>query len=248
MLGRRPARRIQLVPTASDVTRALADASDDAAAASAARFFKTGDGEYGEGDVFLGVSMPAARTIAKRFGELAQGDLDELLWSDIHEHRIVALLIMVAQYRDRPSKQLVDDYLAAARAGRVNNWDLVDASAEFLVGEYYFDKPRNVFFALAKSDQLWERRIAIVGRFGFIKRGDATTTLEIAEKLLREKHDLIQKAVGWMLREVGKRVDRSLLIGFLDEHAAAMPRTMLSYAIEHLDPAQKTHYRSIART
>jgi len=236
------------VHTASDLTRALADASDDAAALSAAHFFKTGAGEYGEGDIFLGVSMPAARTIAKRFGGLDQGELDRLLWSDIHEHRMVALLIMVAQYRDRPSKQLVDDYLAAARAGRVNNWDLVDASAEFIVGEYYFDKPRNVFFALAKSDQLWERRIAIVGTFGFIKRGDASTTLEIAEKLLREKHDLIQKAVGWMLREVGKRVDRQLLVAFLDAHAGAMPRTMLSYAIEHLDAAQKTHYRSIARS
>lgn len=234
--------------TASDVTRALADASDDAAALSAAHFFKTCPGEYGEGDIFLGVSMPAARTIAKRFGDLDQGELDQLLWSDIHEHRMVALLIMVAQYRERPSRQLVDDYLAAARAGRVNNWDLVDASAEFIVGEYYFDKPRNVFFALAKSDQLWERRIAIVGTFGFIKRGDASTTLEIAEKLLREKHDLIQKAVGWMLREVGKRVDRQLLVGFLDAHAGAMPRTMLSYAIEHLEAAQKTHYRSIARS
>lgn len=234
--------------TASDITRALADASDDAAAVRAASFFKTGADDYGEGDVFIGVSMAAARTIAKRFVHATQGDLDELLWSDIHEHRMVALLIMVAQYREHPSKQLVDDYLAAARAGRVNNWDLVDASAEFLVGEYYFDKPRNIFFALAKSDQLWERRIAIVGTFGFIKRGDATTTLEIAEKLLREKRDLIQKAVGWMLREVGKRVDRSLLVGFLDQHAGAMPRTMLSYAIEHLDAAQKTHYRSIARS
>ena len=233
---------------ASDVTRALADASDDAAAVHAASFFKTGAGEYGEGDVFLGVSMPAARTIAKRFGDLDQGELDQLLWSDIHEHRMVALLIMVAQYRAHPSKKLVDDYLAAAKAGRVNNWDLVDVSAEFLVGEYYFDKPRNIFFALAKSDQLWERRIAIVGTFAFIKRGDASTTLEIAEKLLREKHDLIQKAVGWMLREVGKRVDRALLLAFLDAHAGAMPRTMLSYAIEHLDAAQKTHYRSMART
>ena len=236
------------MPTASDVVRALSDASDDTAALNAARFFKTADGEYSDGDVVIGVSMPAARTIAKRFRDLAQRELDELLWSDIHEHRMVALLIMVAQYRARPSKQLVDDYLAAAKAGRVNNWDLVDASAEFIVGEYYFDKPRNVFFALAKSDQLWERRIAIVGTFGFIKRGDPTTTLEISEKLLREKHDLIQKAVGWMLREVGKRVDRSLLIGFLDAHAGEMPRTMLSYAVEHLDAAQKTHYRSISRS
>lgn len=236
------------MPTAAAVARALTDASDDAAALHAASFFKTGPGEYGEGDIFLGVSMPAARTIAKRFGDLDQGELDQLLWSDIHEHRMVALLIMVAQYRERPSKQLVDDYLAAARAGRVNNWDLVDASAEYIVGEYYFDKPRNVFFALAKSDQLWERRIAIVGTHGFIRRGDASTTLEIAEKLLPEKHDLIQKAVGWMLREVGKRVDRQLLLGFLDAHAGQMPRTMLSYAIEHLDAAQKTHYRSIARS
>ncbi len=234
--------------TASDVVAALKVASDDSAAVGAASFLKSGPGEYGEGDIFIGVSMPAARTVAKRFAELPRPELDTLLWSEVHEHRMVALLIMVLQYRSRPSKQLVDDYLAAAKAGRVNNWDLVDASAEFLVGEYYFDRPRNIFFALAKSDLLWERRIAIVGTFGFIKRGDASTTLEIAEKLLREKHDLIQKAVGWMLREVGKRVDRALLIAFLDEHAGAMPRTMLSYAMEHLDAAQKTHYRSIART
>lgn len=236
------------MPTAADVARALTDASDDAAAVHAASFFKTGDGQYGEGDVFIGVSMPAARTIAKRFLDTPQHELDQLLWSDIHEQRMVALLIMVGQFREHPDKRIVDDYLAAAKAGRVNNWDLVDASAEHLVGDYYVDKPRNIFFALAKSDQLWERRIAIVGTFAFIKRGDASTTLEIAEKLLREKHDLIQKAVGWMLREVGKRVDCSLLLGFLDAHAGAMPRTMLSYAIEHLDPAQKTHYRSIARS
>jgi 3-methyladenine DNA glycosylase AlkD len=236
------------VATASDVISALADASDDAAAAHAAGYFKTGQGDYGDGDVFIGVSMPAARTIAKRFADLGQGEIDALLWSEVHEHRMVGLLIMVLQYRVSPSKELIDDYLAAAKAGRVNNWDLVDASAEYLVGEYYFDRPRNIFFSLAKSDQLWERRIAIVGTFGFIKRGDASTTLEIAEKLLREKHDLIQKAVGWMLREVGKRVDRALLIAFLDEHAGSMPRTMLSYAIEHLDASQKTHYRAVARS
>ncbi|CAN5145129.1 DNA alkylation repair protein [soil metagenome] len=237
--------------SASDVVAALADASDDAAARTAAGFFTTGAAEYGEDDVFIGVSMPAARTAAKRFADLPSAQVDALLWSEVHEHRMVALLIMVGQYRaavgEPAQKRLVDQYLDAARAGRVNNWDLVDASAEFLVGAYYIDRPRNIFFALAKSDQLWERRIAIVGTFAFIKRGDATTTLDIAEKLLREKHDLIQKAVGWMLREVGKRVDRALLLAFLDENAGRMPRTMVSHAIEHLDAAQQTHYRSIAR-
>lgn len=239
--------------TASDVRSALADASDDAAAAAAESNFRSGNygsgsGEYAEGDTFIGVSMPAARTVAKRYADLPPDEIDELLWSEVHEHRMVALLILVLQYRAEPSQQIVDRYLQAAHTGRVNNWDLVDATAEYLIGDYFYDRPRNVFFSLAKSDQLWERLIAIVGTLGFIKRGDASTTLEIAEKLLREKHDLIQKAVGWMLREVGKRVDRALLIEFLDAHAGRMPRTMLSYAIEHLDPAQKTHYRAVART
>lgn len=224
---------------------ALADASDDAAAESARRFFKTGPGEYGEGDVFIGVSMPAARRIVKRFPYLSEGDIDALLWSEVHEHRMVALLIMVHQFREHPSQRIVDDYLAAAKAERVNNWDLVDASAEHILGEWLLDRPRNILFSLAKSDLLWERRIAMVATFQFIKAGDASTTLEIADRLHRERTDLIQKAVGWMLREVGKRVSREALLAFLDTHAAAMGRTALGYATEHLSPDDRARYRAL---
>jgi 3-methyladenine DNA glycosylase AlkD len=230
------------------VVAALADASDDERAAQASRFFKTGPGDYAEGDLFIGVDMPAARRIARRFVDLDQGGIDALLWSEVHEHRMTALLIMVLQFREADEsrrQQLVDDYLAAAKSERVNNWDLVDASAEFLLGEWLLDRPRNILFALAKSDLLWERRIAIVATFAFIKRSDGTTTLEIADRLHRERTDLIQKAVGWMLREVGKRASREQLLAFLDAHAAAMGRTMLSYATEHLTPEDRARYRAL---
>lgn len=231
-----------------DVLAALTDASDGERAVSAARFFKTGAGDYGEGDVFVGVDMPAARRIAKRFGDLDPGTIDALLWNEVHEARMIALLVLVAQFRagaDADRERIVEQYLTAARLERVNNWDLVDASAEFIVGEWLLDKPRGPLFALAKSDILWERRIALVATLAFIKAGDATTTLELAERMLRERTDLIQKALGWMLREVGKRVSRELLVAFLDEHAAAMGRTALSYATEHLAPEDRARYRAL---
>lgn len=231
--------------TAEDVRRALAVVSSAEGAAGAARFFKSGAGEYGEGDVFIGVSMPDARKVAKRFVDLAEPDLDELLWSEVHEHRMAALLIMTMQPL---SSRLVDDYLAAAHAERVNNWDLVDASAEYILGRWLLDKPRNKLFSLAKSDLIWERRIAIVSTLHLLRNGDDSTTLELAEKLVREKHDLIQKAVGWLLRETGKRVSREHLIEFLDRNAGRMPRTMLSYATEHLEPEVRLHYRQVARS
>jgi 3-methyladenine DNA glycosylase AlkD len=130
------------------------------------------------------------------------------------------------------------------RRGLVNNWDLVDASAEFVLGEYLVDRPRDLLTQLAASDVLWERRVAVLSTFVFIKHGDASTTLELAERLLGDREDLMQKAVGWMLREVGKRVDRAQLLAFLDVHAARMPRTMLSYATEHLDPEVRAAYRA----
>jgi len=145
------------------------------------------------------------------------------------------------------TQQLVDDYLAAAHAERVNNWDLVDASAEYILGKWLMDRPRNLLFSLAKSDLVWERRIAIVSTLHFLRNGDDSTTLEIAEKLVREKHDLIQKAVGWLLRETGKRVSREHLIEFLDRNAGRMPRTMLSYATEHLDAEARERYRLVPR-
>ena len=228
---------------------ALQAAADPADAKNLQRFFKTGKGQYGAGDKFVGVRVPATRLIARDFLTLSPGDLNDLLDSEFHEHRFAALVILVDQYKKAkhdPAEQerLVDFYLAAMRRGRINNWDLVDCSAEFVVGEYLVDKPRDLLPRLARSGIVWERRIAVLSTFAFIKHGDASTTLELAAGLLNDKHDLIQKAVGWMLREVGKRVDRDLLVQFLRERAAQMPRVMLAYATEHLSQAERVYFRS----
>ena len=237
-----------MMPGARAVAAALAAVANREDAQNLKRFFKTGKGEYGAGDRFIGVRVPATRAIVKGFADLSPGDLNDLLDSDIHEHRFAALVIMVAQYKKAdPSEQerLVDFYLAAMRRGRINNWDLVDCSAEFILGEYLVDKPRDLLPRLARSGIVWERRIAVLSTFAFIKHGDATTTLALAASLLADKHDLIQKAVGWMLREVGKRVDPELLLGFLREHAPQMSRVTLSYATEHLAPADRVYFRSL---
>jgi len=243
-----------MTPTAGDVKAALAEVSDPADAIHLQRFFKTGPEEYGEGDAFLGVRVPATRRAAKQFSDLALGDVDALLDSGIHEHRLCALLILNAQYSaasepnatdvDR-QQTIVELYIAAVRRGRVNNWDLVDASAANVVGPWLYDKSRDLLVELADSESVWERRVALLSTFAFIKRGDPSTTLELAARLLADRADLIQKAVGWMLREVGKRVDRAVLIKFLDQHAAAMGRTALSYASEHLEPFERTRYRAM---
>jgi len=235
------------MPGAKSVAAALAAASDPDDARNLARFFKTGKGEYGAGDKFVGVRVPASRAIARRFPDLSPGDLNDLLDSEFHEHRFVALVIMVGQYKradEAERERLKDFYLAAMRRGRINNWDLVDSSAEYILGEYLLDKPRDLLERLARSGILWERRIAVLSTFAFIKKGDASTTLLLAERMLGEQHDLIHKAVGWMLREVGKRVDRGLLVAFLREHAAEMPRVMLAYATEHLSQAERVYFRS----
>lgn len=237
-----------MLPRARALASALAAASDPEDARNLARFFKTGKGQYGAGDKFVGVRVPATRAIARDFVDLSPGDLNDLLDSEFHEYRFAALVILVAQYkRASPEDRewLADFYLGAMRRGRINNWDLVDCSAEFILGDYLFDRPRDLLPRLARSGVVWERRIAVLTTFGFIKRGDASTTLLLAEQLLGDKHDLIHKAVGWMLREVGKRVDRDLLLGFLREHAARMPRVMLSYATEHLEPAERVYFRSL---
>jgi 3-methyladenine DNA glycosylase AlkD len=239
--------------TAADVRNALAEVANSDDAVFLQRFFKTGPGQYGAGDVFIGVRVPQARAVAKRFTDLPLEEIGTLLGSEVHEHRLVALVILNARFaavsraktRDEDARDRIAAlYLAAVRAGRVNNWDLVDSSAEFVLGEYLFDRPRDLLLALAASASLWERRVAVLASFAMLKRGDASTTLELAERLLGDREDLIHKAVGWMLRETGKRVDPALLTGFLDAHAARMPRTMLSYATEHLDPAVRAEYRS----
>lgn len=231
----------------------LAKVSDAADAVHLQRFFKTGPGEYGEGDVFIGVRVPATRTVAKGFAGLELSEIDKLLDSEVHEHRLAGLVILNARMakalgKRSPDPQLqqriVDLYLAAVRRGRVNNWDLVDASAEFVLGPWLLERPRELLFELAAQESLWERRVALLTTFAFIKAGDTGTTRELCELLLPDRRDLIQKAVGWMLREIGKRVDRAQLTAFLDAHAAEMGRTALSYATEHLTAEERTHYRA----
>ena len=240
------------MPTARDLEDALAAVSNADQARELQRFFKTRKGQYGAGDVFVGVRVPEVRRIARQFALLSPADLNDLLDSAVHEHRFAALAIMVGQFQaaskagdEAERERLVEFYLSAMRRGRINNWDLVDSSAEFILGEYLYDKPRDRLARLAKSGIVWQRRIAILSTFAFIKHGDASTTLEVAEVLLDDKHDLIQKAVGWMLREVGKRVDRELLVGFLTTHAKTMSRVTLSYATEHFENSERVYYRSL---
>jgi 3-methyladenine DNA glycosylase AlkD len=205
-------------------------------------FFKTGKGQYGEGDIFLGVTVPRQRRIANKYGFLSLKDIETLLSSRVHEHRLVALLILVQQYRKadiQEKETLADFYLG--HATRINNWDLVDLSAPYILGDHLYGKDAAVLFRLALSENLWERRIAIIATFAFIRKYRFSETLGIAEALLRDQHDLIHKAVGWMLREVGKR-DVMSLERFLKDHADAMPRTMLRYAIERFTASKRQYW------
>lgn len=235
---------MESIATAQDVRAALAEVSNAADAVFLQRFFKTGPGEYGEGDVFLGVRVPATRAVVKRFRGLPFDEIDALLDDAEHEHRLAGLLLLVAA-AERDPGEVAARYLAAVRRGRVNNWDLVDLSAPEALGGALVDGDRGVLVELAASPVLWERRVAVLATFAFIRRGDASTTLELAARLLDDREDLMHKAVGWMLREVGKRVSREALLGFLDAHAARMPRTMLSYATEHLSPPERAAYRAL---
>jgi 3-methyladenine DNA glycosylase AlkD len=218
--------------TAKDAQDKLRKLADPALAASATRFFKTGPGEYGENDVFLGLRAATLRQLAREHQKMPLDEVESLLQSPVHEDRALALLILVRIVTRAPDsirKQVYDLYLASTRF--VNNWDLVDLSAPPLVGGYLVDKSRKPLVDLARSQSLWERRIAIVATQHFIRQNDFADTLKIAELLLRDDEDLIHKAVGWMLREVGKR-DQPTLEKFLGEHYRQMPRTMLRYAIE----------------
>lgn len=205
-----------------------------------ASFFKTGRGEYGEGDVFLGLTVPQSRNIAKEHTNLSFENIEKLLMSKYHEERLVGLLILVGQFQsgsDEVKKAVFDFYLT--HLDFVNNWDLVDLSAYKIVGAYLFEQRKKIPQKLIFSKSLWERRVAMVATFAFLERGIASETFRVAKRLLFDREDLIHKAAGWMLREAGKRVSRDGLAKFLKKNKERMPRTMLRYAIERFPEKER---------
>lgn len=209
------------------------------------RFFKTGKGEYAEDDVFLGITVPVQRRLAKKYQSLPIKDVLRLLSSDIHEERLIAIFILIIRYdKGTPADKEKIYHIYLKNTKHINNWDLVDASAYKIPGDYVFnyEKDISVLIGLAHSKDLWERRIAMISTLYFINRRATEPTLAIANILLNDKHDLIQKAVGWMLREMGKKASLDDLKAFLDKHHKTMPRTMLRYAIERLPPKTKLIY------
>ena len=211
------------------------------------RFFKCGPGEYGEGDRFIGVTVPAQRTVARQFRELPIKESETLLMSPIHEERLTALFILVDQFTrgdNRTRGQIFKLYMRRLRF--VNNWDLVDSSAAQIVGGWLADKPRGQLDRLARSQHLWSRRVAMIATLYFIQRGEHRDAIRIATILVNDQHDLVHKAVGWMLREVDKRASPAALKAFLNRHAATMPRTMLRYAIERFPEVQRRRWMNKA--
>lgn len=209
------------------------------------RFFKTGKGQYAEGDIFWGLTVPLVRSIAREHKDLDPTQLEKLLKHQVHDVRLCSLLIMVHQAKTN-AEQMYTIYLNNTQF--INNWDLVDLSAPMIIGNYLLDKDCALLYRLAKSSLLWERRIAIVATYSFIKQGQHKHTLQIAQLLMHDHHDLIHKATGWMLREVGKRCSMDILEGFLNQHATTMPRTMLRYALEHLPREKKKYYMQLKTT
>ena len=210
-------------------------------------FFKTGEWQYGAGDKFIGVRVPVIRMVCKKFKSLPLSEIKKLLASPIHEHRLAALIILTEQAKkadQEDKKNIYDFYLA--HIDRVNNWDLVDTSCPIIVGGYLQNKSHAPLYKLAHSGNLWEKRIAIISTLNFIRTGQLNDTFAIAEILIDDDHDLIHKAVGWMLRCAGD-IDKAQLLKFLDVHAHQLRRTALRYSLEHLTPEQKLHYMNLKR-
>ncbi len=205
------------------------------------RFFKTGKGEYGEGDVFWGIMVPDIRNTVKQFKDLSLPEIEKLIRHEVHEVRLCGLLLLVAVFKKNP-EACYRLYLGNAKY--INNWDLVDLTAEHIVGAYLNNKDKKVLERLAYSKHLWEKRIAILSTFHYVKQGKYEETFKIAEILLKDEHDLIHKAVGWMLREVGKRCSIKAEEDFLNRYASQMPRTMLRYAIERFPEKRRKYYLS----
>lgn len=228
--------------TANSVQQALRDIADPKRAEQTQTFFKTGPGEYSEGDRFLGIRVPHQRSIAKQYRDLALPEVGKLLRSGYHEDRFTALLILELQFKKAPGmnrQPIIDLYFE--NLSRINNWDLVDLSAPSIVGPWFEDRSREPLYELADSDDLWERRISIVSTFHFIRQGELEPTLMLSDRLMNDSHDLIHKAVGWMLREVGKQ-ETDVLTGYLNKRYDKMPRTMLRYAIERFPEELRQDY------
>jgi len=213
------------------------------------RYFKSGEGQYAEGDVFIGVKMGQVFALAKEFIEMPPAEIEKLLDDRIHEVRAGAVSIMDKQARNKKTpetrrKELFELYIK--RHDRINNWDLVDLGCLYMTGSYLFNKPRNILYKLARSKNMWERRSAIVSTTYFIRQGDVSDTFKIADILVKDEEELVHKGTGWMLRFAGEK-DKKQLLAFLDKHAATMPRTLLRYAIERLDKKLKDHYMNMKK-
>ncbi len=232
--------------TMNEIQKALEEYIDEEKREVLPRFFKTGKGEYGEGDKFLGITVPNIRIVAKQYKDATMEIVEKLLLNEWHECRMCALLILVERFKkskdEDERKRIFDFYLSHTQ--HINNWDLVDLSAPQIVGGYLADKPHDVLYTLAQFPTLWEQRIAIVSTLTFIRNNEFTDTIRLAEHFMGQPgkmHDLMQKATGWMLREMGKR-DKDILIAFLDRHAPTMPRTMLRYAIEKFSEEERRRF------
>jgi 3-methyladenine DNA glycosylase AlkD len=234
--------KIKNSPTAAKIRTELKRLADPDKARLLSGYFKTGPGEYGEGDIFLGLTVPALRKVASRHVDTPLREIRSLLSSGVHEERFLALKILVSKYESGSAaerKLIYDFYMAHLR--HINNWDLVDTSAPYIVGRHLEDKSRAILARLASSGNLWERRISILATFYFIRQNDFNDSITIAGKLIDDHEDLIRKAVGWMLREIGKR-DIRVEKSFLNKHRKVMPRTMLRYAIERFPESERTKH------
>lgn len=230
--------------TSLEIIQKIKGLADPERAKNLGRFFKTGEGEYGYGDKFLGLKVPQIRIVVNSsWQDISLEETYQLVKNEYHEIRLCGLLILVKKFLkadEVEQKKIFDFYLKNTKY--INNWDLIDLTAGYIVGGYLENRDKQILIDLAKSNDLWKKRIAVLATFNFIYQGKSETTIKIAQVLINDSHDLIHKAVGWMLREVGKRVDENILIKFLDENATKMPRTMLRYAIERLPEEKRQYY------
>ena len=233
--------------TAKEFMKRLQDLQSDIELKKIQRYFKSGEGEYGHGDKFIGVKMGHLFALAKEFEGMPIKEIEKLLENSIHEARAGAVSIMDKESRNKKiNAERLEDFfnLYIRRHDRINNWDLVDLGCLYMTGSHLFDKPKNILYKLAKSKNLWERRTAILSTCYFIRQGDLDDTFALAEVLVKDKEDLVHKATGWMLRFAGAK-NQKRLVAFLDKYAATMPRTLLRYSIEHFNKKEKEYYMAL---